>query len=729
MRDAPSDGGLAFRLPSLSAAHFPLFSLSHLVLTVDLSCDMKDLSPEHELLRRYLDTADGAAFGALVQRYFGLVLGTAQRITEHRHLAEEVAQDVFTLLAARASALLRGLAPLAVWLHRTTRYKALRARQAEQRRARNLGKFMHEIPFSEASLPDWQSLAPQLDTALNQLSAADREVLLLHYYQNLPHTEIATRLGVSHEAIRQRATRAVQRLGKILSARSSHCVSNAALTVLLSSTHQADASTVLAETITQSALAAAPSVPAGALFTNLIHTMNFVKATSIACVLLGLLAIGWQETVISSTRQESAAVRANQSLLNDTHDAPSTRINPKARSSATLLDNEEPGLDEITAESVAKFARELKRSESDLDVANYAKLKAMLGQLTGDKAIKIFELAFQADISATERVFLLNYLHDSVWAHASLSQRVELMTKAWLTVLATDRKKFAASAADGMIAWAVKEPQAAADWYLKELASGRLSPGFSENEPATQLAGMALFGQLSKSIDLGREFIAALPAGQRGEALQVAGYITGSLNHTKQMIELAKTLPSAESVAPLGRLAAQLAYSESAAAGMELFVTIPFQTAQERATAALDLAQDAARNKKNPNRPKAISDAWSWLNEQTADSTDKTLHAKFLATTSWGDPQGTLARFDALGGLEAGQEALSALLVNIPGNDPKVAARYFQLSTLLQNPTERDDVMSWAVKWYRNADPVAAKAALEATALPADLKQRIWSAH
>lgn len=54
--------------------------------------------------------------------------------------------------------------------------------------------------------------AARVRDALGALTDGDRELLTLCYFQDLPPTEIATRLGVPPERIRQRKLRALQRL-------------------------------------------------------------------------------------------------------------------------------------------------------------------------------------------------------------------------------------------------------------------------------------------------------------------------------------------------------------------------------------------------------------------------------------------------------------------------------------------------------------------------------------
>ena len=72
-----------------------------------------------QLLKAYADSGDEAAFTELVGRYAGMVFGAAMRKTGDRQTSEEIAQNVFTILARKA-ARLNAEPVLSGWLFRTT---------------------------------------------------------------------------------------------------------------------------------------------------------------------------------------------------------------------------------------------------------------------------------------------------------------------------------------------------------------------------------------------------------------------------------------------------------------------------------------------------------------------------------------------------------------------------------------------------------------------------------
>ncbi len=86
------------------------------------------------LLREYAALRSEPAFEALVARRVGFVYSAALRQVRDPHLAEEVAQAVFIILARKAGGIRAGTI-LSGWLFKTIRFAAMaQTREAARRR-------------------------------------------------------------------------------------------------------------------------------------------------------------------------------------------------------------------------------------------------------------------------------------------------------------------------------------------------------------------------------------------------------------------------------------------------------------------------------------------------------------------------------------------------------------------------------------------------------------------
>ncbi len=165
-----------------------------------------------ELLEQYRLQRSQDAFARLVDRHAGLVYGVCRRRLRESHLAEDVTQAVFVLLARRPPKR-RGNSALAGWLYQTAVYACMNMMRSERIRR------THEREFAQqqATAAQQHSVAENdrvmaLEEALSELSARDRDALLLRYYQDMNLREVGGALGISEDAASKRLTRAIDRL-------------------------------------------------------------------------------------------------------------------------------------------------------------------------------------------------------------------------------------------------------------------------------------------------------------------------------------------------------------------------------------------------------------------------------------------------------------------------------------------------------------------------------------
>jgi len=171
---------------------------------------------DRELLDEFVKARSQSAFRELVERHLPVVYSAARRMVRDAHLAEEVAQSVFTTLAQKAESI-RPPQVLAGWLYNTTRHLAMHAVRTEQRRReREQTAFAMQSLESSAEVPE---LAEHLEPALAELDAEDRDALVLRFLGNRGLREVGAELGVSEEAARKRVSRAMERLRAVLESR------------------------------------------------------------------------------------------------------------------------------------------------------------------------------------------------------------------------------------------------------------------------------------------------------------------------------------------------------------------------------------------------------------------------------------------------------------------------------------------------------------------------------
>jgi RNA polymerase sigma factor (sigma-70 family) len=173
---------------------------------------------DSELLARFARSRSEDAFAELVRRHVNLVYSAALRqVGGDGHLAQDVAQTVFSDLARKAPALARR-ATLTGWLYTSARFAAAKLVRAERRRLNREEEFMRE-PNDAAPEADWEQLRPVLDEVMHQLQETDREAILLRYFENRPFADIGARCGLNENAARMRVERALEKLRSLLARR------------------------------------------------------------------------------------------------------------------------------------------------------------------------------------------------------------------------------------------------------------------------------------------------------------------------------------------------------------------------------------------------------------------------------------------------------------------------------------------------------------------------------
>jgi RNA polymerase sigma factor (sigma-70 family) len=273
------------------------------------------------LLREYSTRNSERAFETLVSRRVGFVYSAALRQVRDPHLAEEVTQAVFIILAQKAAR----ISPetiLTGWLFRTTRFAALaQARAMAKRREREQEAQMQNEIQQATPDPLWEQLSPLLDEALASLGETDRRAILLRFFENKALAEVGHALKANEDTARKRVTRALEKLRKYFSRRG--VVSTAVLIAgALSSQSAQAAPDQLAITISATAIkGSAAAASTLTLVKGTLNIMAWIKAK--IAVIIGASTLFAGVTIITlraqeeQVRQQEQKIRVQEQLLRE----------------------------------------------------------------------------------------------------------------------------------------------------------------------------------------------------------------------------------------------------------------------------------------------------------------------------------------------------------------------------------------------------------------------------
>ena len=168
---------------------------------------------------------------------------------------------------------------------------------------------MCELLHDPAPDLEWSKLRPVLDEAMHKLKEADREAILLRYFEQRPLGEIGARLGVSENTARMRVDRALEKLRGVLSRRGV-TLTAATLAMTLGADAVSAAPAGLAVSVTAASLAGA-ATGTGTTFTLL----KFMAIAKLKTSIVSAVVITGVATSLLIQQQARAKMREqNESL-------------------------------------------------------------------------------------------------------------------------------------------------------------------------------------------------------------------------------------------------------------------------------------------------------------------------------------------------------------------------------------------------------------------------------
>jgi RNA polymerase sigma factor (sigma-70 family) len=292
------------------------------------------------LVREYAASQSEPAFETLVSRHINLVYSAALRQVRDPHLAEEISQAVFVILARKAGSL-GSKTILSGWLYRTARFAAADALKIQRRRQRREQEACMQSTFDDHPMDAaWQELSPLLDEAMAQLRDKDRDALVLRYFENKSLREVGDALGLQERAAQKRVARGLEKLHSFF-ARRGIASTTAIIAGAVSANSIQAAPVALTKSIT--AVAVTKGAAAGSstltLIKGALKLMAWTKAkTTAVAVAAAVVASGTTAIVIktgafglgrgNANRPAETQVKLNQSPkiysngINDAHRLP-----------------------------------------------------------------------------------------------------------------------------------------------------------------------------------------------------------------------------------------------------------------------------------------------------------------------------------------------------------------------------------------------------------------------
>ncbi|MBI1742088.1 sigma-70 family RNA polymerase sigma factor [Candidatus Acetothermia bacterium] len=184
---------------------------------------MNEFEREDLILVRKIREGNQDAFEILYDRYANIIYSLAARMLG-RETAEEIVQEVFVTLWCKANLFEPERGSFVTWLMRIAHYRAIdelrrRRRHKQTLLAEDADFPLEEIPDKVLSIDEQmqdEARRVAVTKALAAVSADQREVIDLAYFQGLTQSQIAAQLNIPLGTVKTRVRLGLQKLRVVL---------------------------------------------------------------------------------------------------------------------------------------------------------------------------------------------------------------------------------------------------------------------------------------------------------------------------------------------------------------------------------------------------------------------------------------------------------------------------------------------------------------------------------
>jgi RNA polymerase sigma-70 factor (family 1) len=157
------------------------------------------------------------AFRVIFHRYFSSITGYTFKITHTKHEAEEIAQEVFLRLWQKRHEFTE-TTELKSWLYRVASNLAFDHLKKQAHHGKLVKFYKTKAPEAEdmTSLMDFKESKAKIDEVVRQLPEQQQTIFKLSRDEGLSHQEIAERLHISPNTVKNHMVKALQTLRSAL---------------------------------------------------------------------------------------------------------------------------------------------------------------------------------------------------------------------------------------------------------------------------------------------------------------------------------------------------------------------------------------------------------------------------------------------------------------------------------------------------------------------------------